>query len=83
MWPAIGDHKHNKSGYTAPVNFTPFESAYQALTDKLRLQVFSLGFLRQTPHGHAVISTQAWPALNAASMVSRFSSRIFRVAARV
>jgi hypothetical protein len=38
--------ERNKSGDTAPVNFTPFESAYQALTDKLRPQVFSLGFLR-------------------------------------
>jgi hypothetical protein len=36
----------HKSGDTAPVNFTPFESAHQALTDKLRPQVFSLGFLR-------------------------------------
>jgi hypothetical protein len=36
----------NKSGDTAPINFTPFEAAYQALTDKLRPQVFSLGFLR-------------------------------------
>ncbi len=42
----MGDHKHNKSGDTAPVNFTSFESACQALTIKLRLQVFSLGFLR-------------------------------------
>ncbi len=33
-------------GSTAPVNFKPFESAYQALTDKLRPHVFSLGFLR-------------------------------------
>jgi hypothetical protein len=38
--------ERNKSGDTAPVNFTPFEAAYQALTDKLRPQVFSLGFLR-------------------------------------
>ncbi len=38
--------ERNKSGDTAPVNFTPFELAYQALTDKLRPQVFSLGFLR-------------------------------------
>jgi hypothetical protein len=38
--------ERNKSGDTAPVNFTPFEVAYQALTDKLRPQVFSLGFLR-------------------------------------
>jgi hypothetical protein len=38
--------ERNKSGDTAPVNFTHFESAYQALTDKLRPQVFSLGFLR-------------------------------------
>lgn len=36
----------NASGDTAPVNFTPFELAYQVLTDKLRPQVFSLGFLR-------------------------------------
>ncbi len=36
----------NASGDTAPVNFTPFEPAYQVLTDKLRPQVFSLGFLR-------------------------------------
>ena len=38
--------ERNKSGDTAPVNFTPFESAYEALTTKLRPQVFSLGFLR-------------------------------------
>jgi hypothetical protein len=38
--------ERNKSGDTAPVNFTPFESAYESLTDKLRPQVFSLGFLR-------------------------------------
>ena len=36
----------NASGDTAPVNFAPFEQAYQALTDKLQPQVFSLGFLR-------------------------------------
>jgi hypothetical protein len=36
----------NASGDTAPVNFAPFEQAYQALTEKLRPQVFSLGFLR-------------------------------------
>ena len=34
------------SGDTAPVHFEPFEAAYQALTDKLRPQVFTLGFLR-------------------------------------
>lgn len=38
--------ERNKSGDTAPVNFTPFEAAYEALTTKLRPQVFSLGFLR-------------------------------------
>ncbi len=38
--------ERNKSGDTAPVNFTPFETAYEALTIKLRPQVFSLGFLR-------------------------------------
>jgi hypothetical protein len=36
----------NASGDTAPVNFGHFEQAYQALSDKLRPQVFSLGFLR-------------------------------------
>lgn len=36
----------NTSGDTAPVNHGPFELAYQALTDKLQPQVFSLGFLR-------------------------------------
>ena len=36
----------NANGDTAPVNFSHFELAYQALTDKLRPQVFSLGFLR-------------------------------------
>ena len=36
----------NASGDTLPVNFGPFELAYQALSDKLRPQVFSLGFLR-------------------------------------
>ena len=36
----------NASGDTAPVNFGPFELAYQALTEKLQPQVFSLGFLR-------------------------------------
>jgi hypothetical protein len=41
---ALGER--NKSGDTAPVNFSPFEVAYQALTHKLRPQVFSLGFLR-------------------------------------
>ncbi len=36
----------NASGDTAPVNHGPFELAYQALTEKLQPQVFSLGFLR-------------------------------------
>jgi hypothetical protein len=36
----------NASGDTAPVNFSLFELAYQALTEKLQPQVFSLGFLR-------------------------------------
>lgn len=36
----------NASGDTAPVHFGPFEAAYQVLTDKLRPQVFTLGFLR-------------------------------------
>ena len=38
--------ERNNSGDTAPINFTSFEQAYQALTDKLRPQVYSLGFLR-------------------------------------
>ena len=38
--------ERNKSGDTAPVNFSPMETAYAALTDKLRPMVFSLGFLR-------------------------------------
>jgi hypothetical protein len=38
--------ERNKSGDTTPVNFRPFETAYEALTIKLRPQVFSLGFLR-------------------------------------
>ncbi|PKO61547.1 MAG: hypothetical protein CVU24_08140 [Betaproteobacteria bacterium HGW-Betaproteobacteria-18] len=36
----------NASGDSAPVNFGSFEAAYQALSDKLRPQVFTLGFLR-------------------------------------
>lgn len=36
----------NASGDTVPVNFFPFEQAYQTLTEKLQPQVFSLGFLR-------------------------------------
>lgn len=38
--------ERNRSSDTAPVNFKPFEVAYEALTQKLRPQVFSLGFLR-------------------------------------
>jgi hypothetical protein len=38
--------ERNKSSDTAPVNFKPYEVAYEALTQKLRPQVFSLGFLR-------------------------------------
>ena len=36
----------NASGDTVPVNFGLFEQAYQTLSDKLRPQVFTLGFLR-------------------------------------
>ena len=36
----------NASGDTVPVDFTTFELAYQALSEKLRPQVFDLGFLR-------------------------------------
>ncbi|MBN2856658.1 MAG: hypothetical protein JXK51_10490 [Halothiobacillaceae bacterium] len=36
----------NQSGDTLPVDFTAFESAYAALSEKLQPQVFALGFLR-------------------------------------
>ena len=36
----------NASGDTAPVDFTAFTTAYEALTDKLHPQVYELGFLR-------------------------------------
>lgn len=36
----------NANADTPPVNFEPFEKVYQELTNKLRPQVFSLGFLR-------------------------------------
>lgn len=38
--------RRNASGDTAPINFSLFEAAYQALSDKLRPLVFELGFLR-------------------------------------
>ena len=38
--------KRNESSDTVPVSFAAFESAYESLTEKLRPQVFSLGFLR-------------------------------------
>jgi hypothetical protein len=37
--------KRNESGDTVPVDFTPFESAYKTLSEKLQPQVFELGFL--------------------------------------
>ena len=36
----------NASGDVAPVDFTAFTTAYEALTDKLHPQVYELGFLR-------------------------------------
>lgn len=36
----------NASGDTAPVDFSNLEIAYQTLSDKLRPQIFELGFLR-------------------------------------
>jgi hypothetical protein len=36
----------NASGDGAPVSFAAFETAYQALTEKLKPQVYTLGFLR-------------------------------------
>lgn len=38
--------KRNESGDAEPVSFVTFEKAYEALTEKLRPQVFSSGFLR-------------------------------------
>jgi len=38
--------KRNESGDTLPVSFASFEAAYANLSDKLRPQVFELGFLR-------------------------------------
>ncbi len=50
MWAGIKSRNalkaRNASGDTVSVNHGPFELAYQALSDKLRPQVFSLGFLR-------------------------------------
>lgn len=36
----------NASGDFAPVSFAEFEAAYKILGDKLRPQVYALGFLR-------------------------------------
>ena len=36
----------NVSGDALPVSFKPFEETYKALTEKLRPQVYSLGFLK-------------------------------------
>ena len=36
----------NASGDFAPVSFAEFETAYKSLGDKLRPQVYTLGFLR-------------------------------------
>jgi hypothetical protein len=36
----------NNSGDYVPTNFKPFEEAYKILTEKLRPQVFELGFLK-------------------------------------
>jgi hypothetical protein len=45
IWFEAKDTDRNSRGDTAPVNFGPFEAAYQALTGKLQPRVFSLGFL--------------------------------------
>jgi hypothetical protein len=37
----------NESGDYAPVSFDAFKTAYQTLTEKLRPQVYSLGFLKE------------------------------------
>ena len=36
----------NESGNTIPVNFEPIETAYKALSEKLRPQVYTYGFLK-------------------------------------
>ena len=36
----------NETGSTVPVNFTPFEKVYKALSEKLRPQVYTYGFLK-------------------------------------
>ena len=38
--------ERGKAGTTAPVDFSLFEAAYRALTEKLIPQVYDLGFLR-------------------------------------
>lgn len=38
--------KRNESGDVAPVSFAEFKVAYKALTEKIRPQVWELGFLR-------------------------------------
>jgi hypothetical protein len=38
--------KRNESGDAVPVDFSAFEDAYKQLGDKLRPQVYELGFLR-------------------------------------
>jgi len=38
--------KRNESGDFPPVSFKPFKDAYEALTEKLEPQVYSLGFLK-------------------------------------
>ena len=36
----------NETGSTVPVNFAPFEKAYKVLSEKLRPQVYTFGFLK-------------------------------------
>ena len=36
----------NTNGYSAPVRFEAFKTAYETLGDKLRPQVYTLGFMR-------------------------------------
>ena len=36
----------NTNGYSAPVSFDAFKTAYETLGDKLRPQVYILGFMR-------------------------------------
>ncbi|MCC6373195.1 MAG: hypothetical protein IT465_00045, partial [Moraxellaceae bacterium] len=45
-WYQIRKALEARSEDDLPVDFSPFKTAYDALSDKLRPQVFELGFMR-------------------------------------